>query len=157
MSPHFSPAYLGLSVSFFSCVYLLGRLLLPLLARYRLWSKEEQYHARGIVPSSTFILVIVPMSLWALLHDIELRETRVVGSTEWSRMVIHIAAGYFVYDSTIVLIHVKLDGLSYLIHGVVCLVTYGLAALFDVYHYYGPTFLIFETTTIFINMKWCFI
>mmetsp|Transcript_16156 Transcript_16156/g.39358 ORF Transcript_16156/g.39358 Transcript_16156/m.39358 type:complete len:254 (-) Transcript_16156:403-1164(-) len=156
-SPHFRLELVAASVLFFATVYVVGKLLLPLSRSYRGWSKSEQYHARGIAASSLFILLIVPMSVWAILYDDELKETRVVGSTRFSRLVIHAAAGYFMYDSAVVLLHLHLDGVQYLVHGVLCLITYGLAALFDRYNYYGPVFLIFETTTIFINLRWCLV
>jgi len=33
-------------------------------------------------------------------------------------------------------------------------VTYGVATVFQVYHYYAPTFLLFEATTLFVNVRW---
>eukprot|EP00282_Hemiselmis_andersenii_P025986 CAMPEP_0172021322 /NCGR_PEP_ID=MMETSP1041-20130122/13648_1 /TAXON_ID=464988 /ORGANISM="Hemiselmis andersenii, Strain CCMP439" /LENGTH=225 /DNA_ID=CAMNT_0012676635 /DNA_START=473 /DNA_END=1149 /DNA_ORIENTATION=+ len=66
------------------------------------------------------------------------------------------ATGYFLFDSLSVLLHMGSHGGQYLLHGVLCLITYGLAALFDVYHYWGPTFLLFEITTLFINARWWF-
>lgn len=157
ISENFSIEYVAASLMFFTFVYGLSKIILPLSRSYRLWDKNQQYHARGMVPSSLFIFIIVPLSVWTLFNDDDLKNTRVLGSTAWSRFVIHMATGYFVYDSFVVLAHIKLDGMQYLAHGVLCLITYGLAAMFDCYNYYGPTFLIFEFTTVFVNFRWCLV
>ena len=119
------------------------------------WDKVRQYQASGLVPSTIFILVSVPMSLWVLIFDQNLNDVRVSGSTTMSMATISIAFGYFIYDTLIILRHLKVDGFALLAHGVLCLITYGLAAIFEVYHAYGPVFLLFESSTLFVNIRWC--
>mmetsp|Transcript_18805 Transcript_18805/g.36585 ORF Transcript_18805/g.36585 Transcript_18805/m.36585 type:complete len:258 (-) Transcript_18805:229-1002(-) len=156
VSEHFSPAWVGISALASLGCYLLGGWLLSMSRTYRLWNRGAQYQARATIPSYCFILFIVPLSLYVLATDKELASARIVGSTWLSRVVIHAAAGYFLFDSLSVLLHMGQQGhgAQYLLHGVLCLVTYAVAAVYDCYHYWGPTFLLFEFTTLFINTRW---
>jgi hypothetical protein len=154
VSENFDAQVVAVSVLFFTLFYFFGRILLPLSASYRSWSRDDQYHARSIVPSMAFISIIFPLSLYAMITDIELRKNKVVGSTELSRLIIEMATGYFIYDTGIVMTHLKQDGIELAAHGVLCFFTYGFAAVYEYYHYYGPVFLMFEFTTIFVNGRW---
>ena len=111
------------SILFWTFLYFASRLLLPLSATYHQWDRERQYKARGLVPSWVFLLGIVPFSIWALAMDVDLRDVRVTGATPNSLLISAIATGYFVYDSGVVLYHLKDDGLAYLVHGLLCMVT----------------------------------
>lgn len=142
------------SILVWTCLYFASRAVLPFSATYGKWDRERQYKARGLVPSSVFLLGIVPFSIWALTSDANLRDVRVTGATSSSLLISAIATGYFIYDSLVVLYHFKDDGVAYLIHGVLCMVTYGLATRFHVFQFYAPTFLLFETTTLFVNLRW---
>lgn len=111
------------SILCWTFLYFVSRVLLPVSATYSNWDRERQYKARGLVPSSVFLLGIVPFSIWALTADAHLREVRVTGATSNSLLISAIATGYFVYDSGVVLYHLKDDGLAYLVHGILCMVT----------------------------------
>jgi len=155
-SPHFDPTAVVLSAVLFWTVYQTSKLLLPVWGTYRRWTKSEQYQARSTIASNSFILLIIPMCVHALAADADLERVRVVGSTPFSRAIIHLAAGYFLYDTLLVTIHMKQDGhsLQFIAHGFLCFVTYALAAAFDCYQYYGPVFLMFEFTGLFVNARW---
>ncbi len=154
VSENFDARVVVASLFFFTAVYFIGRVILPLSASYRSWNKDDRYHARSLVPSLAFIMIIFPLSLYAILTDVELRKNKVVGSTELSRLIIELATGYFIYDTAIVVTHLKQDGIELAAHGVLCFFTYGFAAVYECYHYYGPVFLMFEFTTIFVNARW---
>jgi len=157
VSEHFSLLWVGASWAVWLGCYWLGAWLLSLSRRYRSWHKGAQHHAKTTIPSYCFIIAVVPMSVYALANDAELAASRQLGSTPLSRLIINMATGYFLFDSLAVLLHMGSHGAQYLLHGVLCLVTYGMAAMFDVYHYWGPTFLLFEVTTLFINARWWFV
>ena len=110
------------SILVWTCLYFASRAVLPFSATYGKWDRERQYKARGLVPSSVFLLGIVPFSIWALTSDANLRDVRVTGATSSSLLISAIATGYFIYDSLVVLYHFKDDGVAYLIHGVLCMV-----------------------------------
>ena len=145
----------GLSALLWTATYYTSKLVLPsILTEYSKWDKVRRYQAAGLIPSTIFILISVPMSLWILIFDTQLHAVRVSGSTPMSMATISIAFGYFIYDTLIILKHLKVDGLALLAHGVLCMITYGLAAIFEVYHAYGPVFLLFESSTLFVNVRW---
>uniref|UniRef100_A0A7S4UZF6 TLC domain-containing protein n=1 Tax=Guillardia theta TaxID=55529 RepID=A0A7S4UZF6_GUITH len=135
-------------------LYLGSKLALRNFPVYVSWDAVTQYKARGLVPSTVFLLLIVPSSIWAIAYDDELKHMRVTGKTELSNSIIAVAAGYFMYDSLIVFWHLKHDGVAYLVHGVLCMFTYLIAVMYQVYQFYGPVFLLFESTTLFVNARW---
>jgi hypothetical protein len=138
-----------------TAIYLASKKLLPwVLPRFSKWDKIRQYQGCGLIPSTAFILVSVPLSAWVLVFDEKLYDVRVSGSTDMSMTTIAIAFGYFIYDTLIILKHLKVDGVALLAHGVLCLITYGLAIEFKVFHAYGPVFLLFESSTLFVNIRW---
>jgi hypothetical protein len=81
--------------------------VLPRFKVYRNWDKERQYKARGLVPSTIFLVGIVIASICTMLSDRGLQEVRVVGGTDASLTVIATAAGYFLYDSAVIAYHIK--------------------------------------------------
>jgi len=111
------------SVLVWTFLYFAGRVLLPFSATYGKWDNKRQYKAQGLVPSSVFLLGIVPVSMWALCADAKLEHTRVRGSTPVSYLIGAVATGYFIYDCAVVLYHFQQDGIAYLIHGVLCMVS----------------------------------
>mmetsp|Transcript_25750 Transcript_25750/g.61173 ORF Transcript_25750/g.61173 Transcript_25750/m.61173 type:complete len:272 (+) Transcript_25750:61-876(+) len=137
-----------------SMVYFTSKRFLPALKTYRSWDRERQYKARCLVPSTIFLIGIVTASIAVMLFDQGLQKVRVVGATDASLALIATAAGYFLYDSILIAYHFESDGAAFLAHGVLCFFTYALAASFRVYNFYGPVFLLFESTTLFINARW---
>ena len=112
----------GASLLVWTGLYLASRALLPLSKTYRAWDRQRQYKARGLVPSSIFLLSIVPISVLALGWDADLEQVRVKGATATSQIICAVATGYFIYDSAVVLLHLPDDGLAYLVHGLLCMV-----------------------------------
>jgi hypothetical protein len=152
MNPYLIAAF---SALFWTTIYLASKQWLPwILPRFSKWDKIRQYQGCGLIPSTAFILVSVPLSVYVLVFDKDLYDARKTGSTEMSMTTISIAFGYFIYDTLIILKHLKVDGFALLAHGVLCLITYGLAIEFKVFHGYGPVFLLFESSTLFVNVRW---
>jgi len=137
-----------------TAMYFLGKLLLPAFDFYRKFDPVRQYKTRGLVPSTAFIAFSCGLSVYIINSDKELQGMRLNGATELSSFIISVATGYFIYDSLVIGMHLKHDGVAYLVHGILCLFTYGIAAVYHVYHYYGPVFLLFEFTTLFVNCRW---
>ena len=114
----------GASLLVWTGMYFASRALLPMCKTYSAWDRQRQYKARGLVPSSVFLLAIVPCSVLVLGWDTDLEHVRVSGATPWSQLICAVATGYFIYDSVVVLLHLRDDGLSYLFHGVLCMVRF---------------------------------
>ncbi|GAA5976959.1 hypothetical protein JCM10908_005692 [Rhodotorula pacifica] len=64
-----------------------------------------------------------------------------------------IAAGYFVWDAFVTARHIGTQGVGFFLHGAVCLVAF-LFTLRPFVLWCGPNFLIWELSTIFLNMHW---
>ncbi len=117
----------GASLMVWTGLYFASRALLPLSKTYSAWDRQRQYKARGLVPSSVFLMAIVPFSVLVLGWDKDLQHVRVSGATQWSQLICAVATGYFIYDSVVVLLHLRDDGLAYLVHGVLCMVRFPLS------------------------------
>ena len=114
----------GASLLVWTGMYFASRALLPMCKTYSAWDRQRQYKARGLVPSSVFLLAIVPCSVLVLGWDTDLEHVRVSGATPWSQLICAVETGSFIYDSVVVLLHLRDDGLSYLFHGVLCMVRF---------------------------------
>ncbi|GAA6024588.1 hypothetical protein JCM8202_005065 [Rhodotorula sphaerocarpa] len=66
-----------------------------------------------------------------------------------------IAAGYFIWDAYVTGRHVGTQGVGFFLHGAVCLVAF-LFTLRPFVLWCAPSFLIWETSTIFLNAHWLF-
>ncbi|GAA5967725.1 hypothetical protein JCM8115_006913 [Rhodotorula mucilaginosa] len=64
-----------------------------------------------------------------------------------------IAVGYFIWDAFVTARHIGTQGFGFFLHGAVCLVAF-LFTLRPFVLWCGPTFLIWETSTIFLNAHW---
>ena len=63
-----------------------------------------------------------------------------------------IASGYFIYDLLICIYHYKAFGNSFLIHAMVCLSIYMISDQTATIQYYTTFFLLFELSTLFLNV-----
>lgn len=95
------------------------------------------------------------LCLYMIAYHKELKDDRVFGYTKEAGRLAAIAAGYFLYDTTIVIWHYDLYGASFLVHGVLCFILY-----MGTHHpwllHYGPLFLLWEISTPFLNFHWWF-
>jgi len=113
------------STFLWTLLYFASKKVLPMCStNYQKWDRHRQYKARGLVPSSVFLLVIVPVSVCTLIFDDELRDVRVSGGTCTSLFISAVATGYFVYDCAVILYHFQDDGTACLVHGVLCMVNH---------------------------------
>lgn len=65
-----------------------------------------------------------------------------------------ISAGYFLWDVTFCLLQFKIEHPFFLIHAMVCCITYGYGFIFGFVHYYGAVFLLWECSTPFYHVEW---
>ncbi|KAI4193507.1 MAG: hypothetical protein LQ350_008283, partial [Teloschistes chrysophthalmus] len=80
---------------------------------------------------------------------------RVWGYTGAGGMIQAFAAGYFLWDLQICLRHTSVFGVGLLMHAVAALVVFSLGFRPFV-NYYGPTFILYELSSPFLNFHWFF-
>ncbi|GAA5839054.1 hypothetical protein JCM3766R1_004567 [Sporobolomyces carnicolor] len=64
-----------------------------------------------------------------------------------------IAAGYFVWDTFVSTLHINTQGFGFFLHGIGCCIAFSFT-LRPFLLWCGPCFLIWEVSTIFLNMHW---
>lgn len=135
-------------------------LLAPKLVRYSKRKKvkdDELARVKWGHMLVSFLHAII-VSAWSLYlwYDNSLAdsvETRVLGYSKPFGQMFSFSVGYFMWDVLCCLWHIKFYGRGFLIHGLLGLV--GLSACYRPFMMYPTSrFLLFETSTIFIDMHW---
>jgi hypothetical protein len=78
---------------------------------------------------------------------------RLLGSTHYSSCVFCYAIGYFLWDLFISVYHIAETGPAFVFHASSCLTVF-LLGLLPFAQGHSPVFLLFETSTIFLNIHW---
>ena len=131
------PAILA-SVAMFQLVFLLFK------------SKGSEWGAH--VVSLVHALIIVPLSVPILL-DQTLSSDPFWGYSFYAGQVYSIAVGYFIWDTIYSIANIKVSGVGMVIHGISCLILY-LGSFYPFLQYFGSIFLLFEASTVFLNLMW---
>lgn len=135
-------------------------LLAPKLVRYSRRKKvkdDELARVKWGHMLVSFLHAII-VSVWSLClwYDNSLAgsvETRVLGYSKPFGQMFSFSVGYFMWDVLCCLWHIKFYGRGFLIHGILGLV--GLSACYRPFMMYPTSrFLLFEVSTIFIDMHW---
>ncbi|KAL1925062.1 uncharacterized protein VTP21DRAFT_4716 [Calcarisporiella thermophila] len=105
-------------------------------------------HVVSLVHSS-----IVVFGALRILLDDSLGRDRVFGYNEFAGNVYAFSCGYFLWDGIVSLMHVKENGVGFVIHGFSCFAVY-LFSFRPFLNYYGAVFLLFELSTPFLNFHW---
>ncbi|MCJ1432353.1 hypothetical protein MMC27_001709 [Xylographa pallens] len=97
------------------------------------------------------------LALWVMWRDEERRNMdwreRVYGYTGGDGMIQGFAAGYFLWDLCISVMHVDVFGWGMLAHAVSALVVFSLGFRPFV-NFYAPTFILYELSSPFLNIHW---
>eukprot|EP00842_Homolaphlyctis_polyrhiza_P000131 jgi/Hompol1/1118/HPOL_002643-RA len=104
------------------------------------------------IVSMVFSLLVVGLAL-PVVTTPELAADRVFGRSYYSGLLHAIACGYFLWDIFISLYYLKESGLGFVLHGVACFTVFVLSYRPFV-QYFGAYFLLFEISTIFLNIHW---
>ena len=116
-------------------------------------SRREQMQAFVRLPSLVNCLVATGMALAILLDTSSpLLADRIDAVSPVSSALYCVATGYFLFD--VAESFVDYHGHAFLAHGVLCSFVYGLALFVPILHYYGAVFLMFEASTVFLNIGW---
>ncbi|SGZ49014.1 CIC11C00000000592 [Sungouiella intermedia] len=111
-------------------------------------------HVVSMVQCFISIAIIVPA--WSHPH-IQGRADdaylSIFGYTPYSGFISAITIGYFVWDSVVCTLHLKLFGVGFLLHGFAALFVFG-CSLKPFCLPWVPAFLLFELSTPFVNINW---
>lgn len=113
-------------------------------------SRARQLSAFVRVPSMVNFLLVVPLSFYSLIYDAPIH--RATGSTDSLILLGTLASGYFTFDVT----HAAYDysGLAFLLHAVLCDAAFTIGLFSPFMHYYAAVFLMWEASTVFLNVGW---
>ncbi|KAI8893995.1 TLC domain-containing protein [Globomyces pollinis-pini] len=150
------PGYADLivySACFFHVIFLTGGLLSHYLSsHYRNLSSQKKGGWCIHIVSFTF-------SCFAIYNGLkftaipELIADPLFGVTDYTKQILAISTGYFLWDTLISITYVSESGVAMVLHGASCFTVFFLT--FQPYtHSFGKTFLLFEVSTIFLNIHW---
>ncbi|KAI8899256.1 TLC domain-containing protein [Globomyces pollinis-pini] len=97
--------------------------------------------------------VIISTLCFPILFNRTLLDNPILGVDVYAENVYTIAAGYFIWDLYISAKYWRLIGAAFVFHGAACL-SISICLYRPVYQYYGAVFLMFEVSTIFLNIHW---
>ncbi|KAL2913661.1 hypothetical protein HK105_206821 [Polyrhizophydium stewartii] len=83
----------------------------------------------------------------------ELEADRLFGYSYYAGSVYAFACGYFLWDTVISIYYIKESGLGFVLHGVTCFFVF-LLSFRPFLQYFGCVFLMFELSTVFLNVHW---
>jgi len=112
-----------------------------------------QWNARFVSTAHCLITTVLAL---ALVFDGTLgatSETKIHGHSDLGDVLFSLSAGYFAWDIGLVL--AASEGLAYLFHGLSCFIIY-FFVLRPSLMYYGACFLLFEASTVFLNVRGTF-
>jgi len=111
---------------------------------------QKQWDAR--IVSQAHCIIILPLSLHSVLtfngdiYDIFAPHSD-------AELPIAITLGYFLADLVWAIQDPQLWGIGMFVHAVSCVFAYSFALIYRFLLYYGPIFLLWETSTIFLNIR----
>ncbi|KAL8686370.1 MAG: hypothetical protein Q9224_005466 [Gallowayella concinna] len=104
-------------------------------------------------------VVVCAAAIWVMIADKERKdmgwEERIWGYTGAGGMIQAFAAGYFLWDLQICVRYLGVFGVGLLLHAICALIVFSLGFRPFV-NYYGPTFILYELSSPFLNFHWFF-
>ena len=160
---------LNSSIYLFSIFKFAAKPLLSLfVAPYSSLSPKNQAQADVRLPSMVFCAYVVYYAMKLLLLDNALHSDRLFGTSDESEYLMTLASGYFLFDILYCIIHK--DTIAFILHGqasllffnmshlfhlaIVCFYVYSFALVFNFLQFYGCVFLMFEASTVMLNLAW---
>ncbi|KAI7870710.1 TLC domain-containing protein [Spinellus fusiger] len=137
-----------------SILYEVSRLMSPVL-----FPKTFQFFKGYNAPNwhihvvSTVHCVVVVLASFLILADTTLKHDRVFGYVPWIADIYSISCGYFLWDIFVALYFYKDQGISMVMHGAASFSVF-ILSFYPFVNYYGAIFLMYELSTIFLNINW---
>ena len=108
--------------------------------------------------STVFCAAVLPAVGMCLGGEREGREALwgddLFGTSPWSRWMVDVAVGYFMWELSEVVVHYKEEGPLWVFHALYSLVTFALSAGFEFMHFYCALILTWEVPTVLLNLRW---
>jgi ABC-type transport system involved in multi-copper enzyme maturation permease subunit len=141
-----------ISAAVWQAVFALSDRLSNSFGSYRRLSPSKKLDWRMHVVSMVHALLMVALCI-PILNSKELQLDPVFGTTRYAERVYSIAGGYFLWDIYVSARYFSLTGIQFLFHGSVAF-TVVLCLFRPIFQYFGAIFLMFECSTIFLNIHW---
>lgn len=116
------------------------------------WKPHTIFNWKVHCVSFAHAIIAVFFSL-SNFNDAALAENPLFGYSSSCAVAMSVSFGYFIWDSAICIKSIKSNGIGFVLHGLFCAAIYGLS-LTPFLMYFGIRFLIFELSTIFLNLHW---
>ncbi|KAI8928230.1 TLC domain-containing protein [Entophlyctis helioformis] len=102
---------------------------------------------------SSAVTATIPLLAAPLFFTKELADDKLFGYTYYAGVVYAIACGYFLWDTLVSLYYIQESGIGFVVHGLACFTVFTFSFR-PFLQYYGSVFLMFEISTIFLNIHW---
>jgi hypothetical protein len=112
----------------------------------------DQRSWRSRCTSMLHAFIVGGLGAYVLFVEKKLDMEQVWPATNLSVITMAISAGYFLWDSIVVLARYDLFGFLFALHGIYCLYVYAIATFYVVFHYHAMALLMFEWSTPFMNI-----
>lgn len=143
-----------LAAIFYHSIYFLSAYISPRVsASYRKLDRRTRTNWDIHSVSQIQSAVILSLSWQVLTRDWALAEDKISGYSAFGGDVYACACGYFVWDILISLYWVRWYGWAFVFHGAMSLQVFG-CCFRPFLMWYGPAFLAFEASTLFLNIHW---
>ncbi|KAI8904697.1 TLC domain-containing protein [Gorgonomyces haynaldii] len=141
-----------LSAVSFQLLYIISMHFSKGISYFDKLSKEKQIswgmHLVSAIHAPLVSILAVP-----IFNETALFEDRMHGYSYYASQVYAIACGYFFWDMNMVLYNWSDSGLGFIFHGVSCFFVF-LLSFKPIFNYLGAVVLLFEVSTIFLNIHW---
>jgi hypothetical protein len=119
-------------------------------------ARERKAAATQMLPRAVcFVHNVVQIALaLAVLADPAFRADVMFRASPLSRLVMLVSAGYFFYDALECVWRYEHEGPEFLLHGVMCFLTYAQLYRSGQMHWLGAGFLMWELSTPFMHARW---
>ncbi|KAJ2721364.1 hypothetical protein GGI07_004034 [Coemansia sp. Benny D115] len=147
------PAMAGFAV-LFHIVRLLSTPLSSLVfgKRFDILTARQKYDWAVRVVSQVHAIIVVLLAV-PIFFEKELVADTLYGFSDYAAWVYSIICGYFLWDIVISTSDIKKGGIGFVIHAFASFGVYILSYRPSL-QYYGASFIMFEASTIFLNMNW---
>lgn len=141
-------------VTLYSVLFQLSKLLL-LFPSVSVPLKNRKNRLDFCIRVVSFIQAVIICGLGIpVFGNSYLAEDRVFATTPYSKFYTSMALSYFIWDTIFSTIYVRFFGLGFLVHGIVSTAVFCIACEYKFIQYYSATFLLFEISTPFLDIRW---
>ncbi|KAJ2845843.1 hypothetical protein IWW36_004619 [Coemansia brasiliensis] len=140
------------SIAMFELIFRLSLFLTPYIfsSAWKRMNKVERYKWSVRNASSIHAVYMVTKAL-VIISDSALRKTPVHGVSLYAESSFAVSVGYFLWDIVNTYANIDMNGWGFMIHAIMSFSVYLLSFL-PLLQYYGACFMMFEVSTIFLNI-----